>query len=273
VAAFANTFGLSFPILLEAGATYQQYVQAPSASPFPLDYVIDQSGQIAYFNTEYDPENMVGVIDQLLGNAPLLVVDPASLDFGAVGVGYTEHLLLEIGNAGNGELRIAGITAGEGPFAANLEELVVPPGAARSLRISFTPHEVGPATGNLVLESNDPGQSLVQISLFGVGVEISSAGDRETTIPAVQLNCWPNPFNPLVTIEYRLTTGGAVRLQVFDLRGRRLRTLLDANKPMGRHRVRFDGTDDAGRRLPTGEYFAVLQTPQGTVKQKMVLVR
>ena len=64
---FADTFGLTFPILLEAGVAYGQYSQSPAVSPYPLDYVIDQGGQVAYFNSEYDPELMVAVIDQLLG--------------------------------------------------------------------------------------------------------------------------------------------------------------------------------------------------------------
>ncbi len=65
---FLNAFQVSFPILLDNGNIYyNQYRQSGGTSPFPLDYVIDQEGNVAYFSTEYDPEAMIAVIDQLLG--------------------------------------------------------------------------------------------------------------------------------------------------------------------------------------------------------------
>ena len=65
---FLDAFQVSFPILMETQTTYSAYRQSGASSPFPLDYVIDQEGRVAYFNTEYDPEAMVEVIDALLLN-------------------------------------------------------------------------------------------------------------------------------------------------------------------------------------------------------------
>ena len=64
--AFMNAFQVTFPILLDANSFIGLYRQSGAASPYPLDYVIDQQGRVAYFSTEYDPESMVAVIDQLL---------------------------------------------------------------------------------------------------------------------------------------------------------------------------------------------------------------
>ncbi len=125
---FAHTFGLTFPILLDAGEAYGQYGQSPAVSPYPLDYVIDQSGQVAYFNSEYDPDSMVAMIDQLLGNVAQMAIDPMSLDFGPVGVGISEHLPVELVNTGSGELSIYSISTTGGPFTVNLSELIIPPG-------------------------------------------------------------------------------------------------------------------------------------------------
>ena len=65
---FNSAFQVSFPILPGATTTYNLYRQPGATSPYPLDYVIDQEGRVAYFNTEYDPEAMVAVIDQLLAH-------------------------------------------------------------------------------------------------------------------------------------------------------------------------------------------------------------
>ncbi|MCP4582628.1 MAG: T9SS type A sorting domain-containing protein [candidate division Zixibacteria bacterium] len=60
---FADQFGIEFPLLLSHGA-YNQYSQ-PGLSPFPLDYVIDRFGRVAYWNTEYNPNIIRDVIDSL----------------------------------------------------------------------------------------------------------------------------------------------------------------------------------------------------------------
>jgi hypothetical protein len=273
VEAFANTFGLTFPILLDAGEAYGEYAQSPAVSPYPLDYVIDQSGQVAYFNSEYDPDVMVAVIDQLLGNAALMTIDPTSLDFGSVGVGITEHIFVELANNGSGELRLHDIFTTGGPFTVNLAELIVPPGGTRTLRVSFLPDQIGPAVGSLVLESNDSVLPFLQVPLYGEGADVSSIGHAEAQSQTVQLASWPNPFNPRVNIEFILISDGPVQLQVFDLRGMLMRSLLDEDLPAGSHHLLFDGRDDAGRKLATGEYFAVLKTVQGVLRQKMVLMR
>ncbi len=65
---FNSAFQVSFPILPGATTAYNLYRQPGATSPYPLDYVIDQEGRVAYFNTEYDPEAMVAVIDHLLAN-------------------------------------------------------------------------------------------------------------------------------------------------------------------------------------------------------------
>jgi len=78
--AFLNAFQVSFPILVDTGSSYSAYRQAGAVSPFPLDYVIDQAGRVAYFNTEYDPEAMTAVIDELLLNPAQVedIPDPAN---------------------------------------------------------------------------------------------------------------------------------------------------------------------------------------------------
>ncbi len=64
--AFVSAFQVSFPILLDDQAIINIYRQSGSTSPFPLDYIVDQEGRVAYYNTEYDPAAMITVIEELL---------------------------------------------------------------------------------------------------------------------------------------------------------------------------------------------------------------
>ncbi len=272
VDAFARSFQLTFPVLLNANSSYQEYGQSPAASPYPLEYIIDQAGNVAYFNTEYDPEEMVEKIDQLLGNAPDITVDPVSVDFGAVGVGLASTRMITIANTGAGELLVYEIFVGSANFAVNLEELAVPPGSSRTLLVTFTPQQMGLVTDNLLLSSNDPTDPDLLIPLAGEGSEATDVA--EGTLPSVvRLVAWPNPFNPRVTLEYRLGVRDRVQLLVYDLRGRHLRTLVEGEKSEGRHVVQWDGKDDAGRKLPAGEYLSILRTKHGSSSRKLMLVR
>jgi flagellar hook assembly protein FlgD len=64
----------------------------------------------------------------------------------------------------------------------------------------------------------------------------------------------PNPFNPRTTIAFDLPQPGRARLQIFDVRGRRLRGLVDGVLPAGTHRVVWDGRLDNGLPAASGTY-------------------
>lgn len=68
---------------------------------------------------------------------------------------------------------------------------------------------------------------------------------------------YPNPFNPSTNVPYFVpdgSDGAHVQLDVLDLRGRLVRTLVAENRPSGNHVAVFDGRDDRGRGLASGSY-------------------
>lgn len=108
---------------------------------------------------------------------------------------------------------------------------------------------------------------------FTVAPGTSPAGD----IPARGV-AWlepnaPNPFNPRTGLRFGLAAAGSVRLEVFDARGARVRTLLDADLRAGDHVATWDGRDDRGQAAPSGTYLARLVAGGVTRQQKMQLVR
>jgi predicted esterase len=79
---------------------------------------------------------------------------------------------------------------------------------------------------------------------------------------------YPNPFNPSTVIEYDLPKNTHIRLLLFDVLGRQVRTLVDEEKPAGIYRVKFDATD-----LPSGVYLYRLQADGFTQTKKLILSR
>ena len=84
---------------------------------------------------------------------------------------------------------------------------------------------------------------------------------------------YPNPFNPSTTIDYDLTKGCSVDLAIFDLMGRRVRTLVFGNQKSGFKSVVWDATNDFGQPVSTGLYFYTLNTTEGVFTQKMLLLK
>jgi hypothetical protein len=83
----------------------------------------------------------------------------------------------------------------------------------------------------------------------------------------------PNPFNPRTTISYEIPAAGHVRLEIHDLRGRLVRTLLDGWQPAGSGVVVWDGRDARGRACASGVYVHSLQAGGATHLGKILLVR
>ncbi len=79
---------------------------------------------------------------------------------------------------------------------------------------------------------------------------------------------YPNPFNPTTSITFGLPIESQVTLDVFDITGRTVSTLLNGRIAAGHHRVEFDATN-----IGTGVYFYRLNTPQNQLIRKMMLLR
>jgi FlgD Ig-like domain len=82
----------------------------------------------------------------------------------------------------------------------------------------------------------------------------------------------PNPFGASTEVAFALSHEGPVHLDVFDLGGRLVRTLVGGPQPAGTFHVHWDGANDGGRRLPAGIYFFRLETDSGRTTQRVVML-
>ncbi len=83
---------------------------------------------------------------------------------------------------------------------------------------------------------------------------------------------YPNPFNPSTMIPYQLPTAAHVRLDVFNVLGQHVATLVDAERPAGFHAAQWGATDAAGQAMAAGVYFYRLTAGGGQQTQRMVLI-
>jgi len=84
---------------------------------------------------------------------------------------------------------------------------------------------------------------------------------------------YPNPFNPHTTITFALGKDAATSLSIFNTRGQKVRTLVNAPLTMGSHSITWDGRDDSGRALASGLYFYRLSSDGKAQTKKMLLMK
>ena len=84
---------------------------------------------------------------------------------------------------------------------------------------------------------------------------------------------WPNPVRDAASLRFDLPRSGSARLQIFDLAGRRIREWVESGATPGRFTTRWDGRDEAGRRVASGIYVARLETNSGTVVRRIAVLR
>lgn len=105
-------------------------------------------------------------------------------------------------------------------------------------------------------------------------ISISKA-DMDNVVPpdfSLSQN-YPNPFNPSTTISYQLPKSSSVKLEVYNLKGQKVKTLVDANQVAGYHNVIWNGTDTSNRNVASGVYLYRLSNPSKTISKRMLLMK
>lgn len=99
--------------------------------------------------------------------------------------------------------------------------------------------------------------------------------DGQLAVPtdfALQQN-YPNPFNPTTEIEYSIAAAGNYSINIYNILGQRLKTLVNANLPAGSYKVRWDGTDENHQHVGSGIYFYSLKGKNLNLTKKMILLK
>ncbi len=122
---------------------------------------------------------------------------------------------------------------------------------------------------------NIPDMTLADAVAAAANIHFTDAVDNTIAIPThVELvGNYPNPFNPSTNIRFGLPATSEVTLQVFDIRGRLVRTLVSQSLAAGYHTVQWNGTDAQGQPMPAGVYLVRLKASGSDQSLKVLLVK
>jgi M6 family metalloprotease-like protein len=119
---------------------------------------------------------------------------------------------------------------------------------------------------------NVTGQYAIKLDDFVISEPLAT---NENNIPlATKINQnYPNPFNPSTTIEYSIKNSSKVSLEIYNVKGQKINTLINTSQKPGKYRVIWNGKDYSGKDLASGIYFCKLKTQDSTSAIKLMMIK
>ena len=152
------------------------------------------------------------------------------------------------------------------PYATSFDwtqfyvDVPVPDGA---LALSVRLHPLGRFRGTVYMDQ-------LQIKKNGV-TDVNNQLEIPTNYDLAQN--YPNPFNPSTIISYSLPTSSNVRLVIYDLLGREVKTLINNEQNAGNYKVQWNGDNNFGSKVSSGTYIYTIRTGDFYQARKMVLLK
>lgn len=145
------------------------------------------------------------------------------------------------------------------------------PNDGSSCFVAFPPKTITQLTF-YVEGGNGPNVGLSEIEAYEL--EITNGANPAVMVQTNLNQNYPNPFNPTTTIHFSLSTDNVkTRLEVFNVKGQLVKTLVDEPLARGNHSTVWDGKDASGKAVSSGMYFYRLQNGSFSKTHKMILMK
>lgn len=196
---------------------------------------------------------------------------PNIIEFPGVLSGRMDSLQLTIRNAGQDRLTISAqnIVPDNTPFSVGMGggEFELDPDSVHITWIVFAPQDDMMFEAILSIESNEPDEDAIEVILRGNTLGVS---DDQPVQPQhfVIDRIYPNPFNVTTNISYLLPVSARVKIDVYNLAGQLMETIVEGTMRAGVHKAVFNA-----RRLPSGMYFVRLEASEKVLIGKVLLIR
>jgi hypothetical protein len=204
----------------------------------------------------------------------LAIVSSDSLLFDTTQVGGMKSESLWVVNQGFDSIGVSDILLTNAVFSASVTDFVLGVGDSQEVVVSFSPTQLGLEIGMLRMLTDGAGQDTVDVYLEGEGVYVVGIVGEES-LPrrfAIAQN-YPNPFNPVTEIRYELPRASEVSLNVYNLLGQKVRTLVSGYQSAGRYHVEWQGDNAAGIPVSSGVYIYRFEAGDYQRTLKMILMK
>ncbi|MDD2651360.1 MAG: T9SS type A sorting domain-containing protein, partial [Candidatus Cloacimonetes bacterium] len=147
----------------------------------------------------------------------------------------------------------------------------VDPEGNTEIPIILAPTEEGEYTGQLNITTNDSANYSFTIDVSGLCGPTST--DAVTPLVTKLENNYPNPFNPETNIAFSLSERGQINIDIYNIKGQLVKSLVNGIMPAGRHIALWNGKDDNNKSVSSGVYFYRMQSSEYSSTKKMLLMK
>ena len=104
-------------------------------------------------------------------------------------------------------------------------------------------------------------------------VSVEDFANFITKVPIEFVRNYPNPFNPTTVISFQLNKPQITSVEIFNLKGQKVKQLVNGLLETGTHNLTWNGKDDYGKPAASGTYFYQIKTPEKNFTKKMLLLK
>ena len=163
------------------------------------------------------------------------------------------------------------LLSGDDPHQLTLESPCIDSGTPDTTGLFLPPWDL--LHNYRVWDGDEDGIAIIDMGCYEFGADTVGVFNNELPLINYDLRNYPNPFNPETNILFDLPESGQVKLEIYNIKGQRVKTLLDCYMSSGRSEMLWNSKDDNGKRVSSGVYLYRLQTPTNIITKKMLLLK
>lgn len=115
--------------------------------------------------------------------------------------------------------------------------------------------------------------SEIQEITFGPDVSVEEMVEFISQIPIKFLKNYPNPFNPTTTISFEIAENGETEVEIFNVKGQKVKTLIKKQLVAGNHSIVWNGKNDNDTQVASGMYFYIVSVNNSQKINKMIMLK
>ncbi len=227
-------------------------------------------------NPFIDYPQLVDRLPDLVGGAahvkrPDIVVTPIFIQMDTIGFEEQVSRKVAVMNTGDAKLHISDIYSTDPAFEISGQPATIAAESYDYFKVQFRSEQKGGVfAANVIIESNDADEASIQIPVWVVVAETVQLESSKLEPSKLKLfENFPNPFNPVTEISYRLPFSMYVTLDIYNLNGQKVSTLISGKQTAGRHHVKWY----AAANIPSGLYIYRINADGRAKQKKMLLLR
>ncbi len=163
------------------------------------------------------------------------------------------------------------LLSGNDPYQLTLESPCVDTGTPDTTGFFLPPWDL--LHNYRVWDGDDDGIAIIDMGCYEFGADTVGVFNNELPLINYELRNYPNPFNPETKIVFNLPESGRVKLEIFNIKGQKVKTLADSFFEKSAHSVIWKGKDDNNKSVASGVYFYKLITPSKSITKRMLLLK